>query len=214
MPDVQEAIRTLIDEADHYLARFKGDGIDAVRAGIAKFGHEAVNDTVTASEPACGHLDGALFVVNGADSLRAAIGAARPHLGWKTYDSYPPELIGGRFPVAHAFATLIGNGGFLASDDFELGLFLIAPKTFYRDHRHKAPELYAPLTGPHEWRFGPDAPWEEKPAHEPVWNDPMRIHATLVRDIPFLALYAWTQDINEAAMLVPAADWQAIEESL
>lgn len=23
-----------------------------------------------------------------------------------------------------------------------------------RDHRHKAPELHVPLTGPHEWRFG------------------------------------------------------------
>lgn len=214
MADVQEAIRRLIDEADHYLARFKGEGIDAVRAGVASYGHEAISETVSPSEPSCGHLDGALFVTNGADSLRAAISEAKPHLAWKTYDSYPPELIGGRFPAAHAFATLIGGGGFVPAEEFELGLFLIAPKTFYRDHRHKAPELYAPLTGPHEWRFGADTAFESKSAHEPVWNDPMRVHATLVRDIPFLALYAWTRDVNEAATIVPANDWQKIEDSL
>lgn len=216
MGDVQEAIRTLIDEADHYLARFKGEEIDAVRAGIAKFGHDAIggNGNVTPSKPACGHLDGALFVTNGADSLRAAISEARPHLAWRTYDSYPPELIGKRFPVAHAFTTLIGGSGFLPSDEFELGLFLIAPKTLYRDHRHKAPELYAPLTGPHEWRFGTDAAFEKKPAHEPVWNDPMQVHAMLVRDIPFLALYAWTGDINEPSRIVPAKDWEEIEDGL
>jgi hypothetical protein len=214
MADIQEAIRMLIDEADHYLARFKGEGIDEVRSGIAKYGHDAVIGNVAPREPSCGHLDGALFMMNGADSLRAAISQARPLFGWKTYDAYPPEFIGARFPVAHAFTALIGGNGFLPADDFELGLFLVAPGTLYRDHRHKAPELYAPLTGPHEWRFAPDTPWQKTPAHEPVWNPPMRIHATLVRDVPFLALYAWTRDINEPSRVVPAKDWQEIEDSL
>jgi hypothetical protein len=213
MADVKEPIRALIDEADHYLARFTGEGIDDVRSGIAKYGQDAISGTVVPSQPSCGQLDGALYVMGGADSLRSAISRARPLLDWKTYD-YPPDLIGGRFPVAHAFTTLIGGNGFLPSDDFELGLFMIVPGTLYRDHRHKAPELYAPLTGPHEWRFGPDTPWHKKPAHELVWNVPMRIHATLVRDVPFLALYAWTSDINEPSRVVPAKDWQEIEDGL
>jgi hypothetical protein len=100
------------------------------------------------------------------------------------------------------------------ADDFELGLFLIAPKTLYRDHRHKAPELYVTLTGPHEWRFGVGESWTEYEAHTPIWNEPMQVHATLVRDIPFLALFAWTRDVMADATVVRAPDWAEIEASL
>ena len=98
--------------------------------------------------------------------------------------------------------------------DFELGLFLVAPRTLYRDHRHLAPELYVPLTGPHEWRFGTGESWTEYSAHTPIWNDPMQIHATLVREVPFLALFAWTRDVAADAVIVPATDWAEIEAGL
>jgi hypothetical protein len=152
--------------------------------------------------------------MRGADALRQAINEAKSQLRWIAYDAYPADMIGGRFPVAHAFAPLIGRDGFLPADDFELGLFLIAPRTLYRDHRHKAPELYMPLTGPHEWRFGTGERWKEYKAHTPIWNESMRIHATLVRDIPFLAVFAWTRDVTADAIVVPAADWTEIEAGL
>ena len=81
----------------------------------------------------------------------------------------------------------------------------------YRDHRHAAPELYVPLTGPHGWRFGPGAPLIVKPAHEPVWNDPCAPHLTKVGPVPFLCLYGWTRDAQSVAEVVPAADWAALE---
>ena len=113
-----------------------------------------------------------------------------------------------------AFVGLIGDEGFIQAEDFQLGLFLIAPKTLYRDHFHPAPELYVPLTGPHEWRFGTGESWKEYNSHIPVWNEPMQVHATLVRDRPFLSLYAWTKDVEGISVVAPAPDWAEIEASL
>ncbi len=214
MPNDPAAIMRLIEEIDRYLADLNGDGLDDVRQGILRFGQGPVNDSVKPAPPACGHLDAALLCMRGADALRHAIKEARPQLRWITYDAYPVNEIGKRFPVAHAFASLIGRDGFVPADDFELGLFLIAPRTLYRDHRHKAPELYVPLTGPHEWRFGAGERWSEYGAHSPIWNEPMRVHATLVRDIPFLALFGWTRDVTVNAVVVPASDWTEIEAGL
>jgi hypothetical protein len=55
----------------------------------------------------------------------------------------------------HADCALMGEEAALGADGFDCGFFLIAPHVLYRDRRHPAPELYAPLTGPHGWRFGP-----------------------------------------------------------
>jgi Dimethlysulfonioproprionate lyase len=210
-----QIIRTLIIEAEAYLRGLPPQsGLQAVCNGIARWGAAPPNDAPGAKGPACGFLDEALDAVKDAPGLKQAIIAAGPFLRWITYDLYPPAEIGPRFPRAHAFASLIGGAGLIHADDFELGLFLIAPRTLYRDHRHPAPELYAPLTGPHRWRFGIDAPWIEKPAHVPVWNEPMAVHATLVGEVPFLCLFGWTRDVNLPASVVPAKDWPQIEAAL
>ena len=124
---------------------------------------------------------------------------------------YPPEAIGAGFRTGHAYASLVGPGGPFTAGDFDLGLFLIAPQVFYRDHRHAAPELYAPLTGPHGWRFAPGDPLDWQPAHTPVWNPPQRPHATKVGAVPFLCLYAWTSDVAEPAVIVEADDWPRLD---
>ena len=146
-------------------------------------------------------------------ALADAITEAGSYLPWVTYDSYPRELIGARFPKAHAFVSLIGKGAPFEAEDYDLGLFLIEPRTLYRDHRHLAPELYAPITGPHRWRFGIDDPWKELAANIPVWNEPQRVHATLVGEQPFLAIFGWTRDVSAPASVVPAPDWREIEAS-
>ncbi len=110
--------------------------------------------------------------------LAAAIGAAAGQLGWVIYDSYPRHLIGEAFCNGHAFASILGGTAPFSAADVDLGLLLIAPGVLYRDHGHPAPELYAPLTGPHGWRFGPGRPLILKPAHQPAWNPPDRPHPT------------------------------------
>lgn len=206
-----QAVRRLIAEIDRYLSRFDSSGIAEVRAAITCFGQGPVREIVPPAPPRHGDLAGALSALQGADGLRAAIEAALPDLPWVTYDIYPRADIGERFPVAHSFVSLIGGTGLIEAPDFELGLFIISAHTLYRDHQHKAPELYVPLTGPHEWRFGTGESWTEYAAHIPIWNETMRIHATLVRDVPFLALFAWTKDVKAPSTVVAASDWAEIE---
>jgi hypothetical protein len=208
------SLRRLMEASETYLRRFDSDGAKDVVSGISRWKSGPVKEGRAQPIPACGYLDEALAAVQGADELRDAITAARPHLNWITYDLYPRADIGVRFPEAHAFCALIGGDAPIHADDFELGVFLIAPGTLYRDHHHAAPELYAPLTGPHGWRFGTGQAFYDKPAHDPVWNPSWGVHATLVRDVPFLCLFGWTRDVNVPAKTVPASDWDVIEASL
>ena len=157
-------------------------------------------------------LDRALAAArSGQPQLADAIAAAAPHLAWISYDLYPRAEIGDGFAEGHAFAAIAGQQAAFAAADFELGLFLIAPDVLYRDHCHRAPELYAPLTGPHGWRFAPGRPLIVKPAGEPVWNPSLQPHLTKVGCVPFLCLFAWTRDVNEPARVLPAADWAVLE---
>ena len=151
----------------------------------------------------------------GADrpDLAAALAAAQGRLDWVTFDGYPRDEIGDSFPDSHAFASISGSAAPFAAADFDLGLFLIAPGVLYRDHHHAAPELYAPLTGPHGWRFGPGRPLTVKPAHQPVWNPAYQPHLTKVGAVPFLCLFVWTKDVDAAAKVIPADDWPALEVS-
>ncbi len=211
--DTPETIRSLIDEADRYLSTLPGPGVAEVRSGIAAARGGAVIPPLPSRNPVVdAHLDAALGAVERTHpALASAIFAAAPLLRWVTYDEYPRAEIGETFATGHAFTSLIGGGSPLVAEDFDLGLFLIAPHVLYRDHCHKAPELYAPLTGPHGWRFGPGTPMGLKHAHQPVWNDPFRPHLTKVGPVPFLALFGWTRDVNEPARVLRAADWPALE---
>ncbi len=205
--DAVGALRLLVAEALRYLDGLSGPGVAEVRLGLAQAASAA--PPRPADLPVIArHLPAALDALTADDpALARAIAMAAPHLGWTAYDLYPAEQIGAEFAQGHAYAQIAGS----AAQDFEFGLFLIAPDLLYRDHCHPAPELYVPLTGPHGWRFGPDRPLIVKPAHEPVWNDPLRPHLTKVGPLPFLAFYGWTRDVNEPARVIPAADWAELE---
>lgn len=207
------AIRLLIDEVDRYLALLPGPGIAEVRSLIAGWRDGPVNPPVPRTLPVVtDHLPDALAALRETHpALDAAIARALPHLDWVAYDVYPPDEIGADFASCHAFASLIGSEAPIAATDFDFGLFLIGPDIVYRDHAHPAPELYAPLTGPHAWRFGIDAPVTIKMAHEPVWNEPEVVHMTRTGPVPFLSIFAWTRDVDRPARVVPAADWAALE---
>ncbi len=209
------ALRTLVDAADHYLATLPGPGVTDVRAGVATWraGPVTPAGNMTANPVVAAHLSAALTRLSPEQpALAQAIAEAAPALDWLTYDRYPPAAIGAAFAAGHAYARIIGDGAAIPASDFDLGLFLIAPHMLYRDHCHPAPELYAPLTGPHGWRFAPGAPLVMKVAHEPVWNPPGRPHATKVGAVPFLCIYGWTRDVDLPARVIPAGDWPEIEE--
>jgi len=210
-PDAAAALSVVIDAADHYLAALAGPGLAEVRAGIATSRARPYLPPPQTHPVVAAHLAPALAALAPErPALAAAIAAAAAHLRWQSYDGYLRDVIGAGFADGHAFAPLIVAA---PDHDFELGLFLIAPHLFYRDHHHPAPELYAPLTGPHGWRFGPGRPLVMRAAHRPVWNDPHRPHATLVGSVPFLCLYGWTRDIDHAAQVIVSDDWPQIESA-
>lgn len=205
LPQPGHEIPALAAAAAVLIAAMPGEGIADVSAGLAAA--EPVAPGPRPNAVVAAHLSAALGAVTDprAAALAAAIRAAAPWLGWITYDLYPPEEIGPAFGAGHAFAPIASG------EDFELGVFLIAPGVFYRDHAHAAPELYLPLNGPHGWRFSPGAPLVWKPALAPVWNPSHAHHATKVGEVPFLCLYGWTRDILQPAYVLRAQDWPALE---
>jgi hypothetical protein len=208
-----ERIAALIDEVDLYLAGLSGPGPAEIRGQVAAARPAGVTPPEGRGNPVvAAHLEAALTeVARSHPALAARIALAAGDLDWVTYDAYPRNEIGDAFATGHAFASLVGGEAPLVASDFDLGLFLIAPHVLYRDHCHKAPELYAPLTGPHGWRFGPGQPLVVKPAHQPVWNEPFRPHLTKVGPVPFLAIFGWTRDVDDPARVLPAEDWAELE---
>ncbi len=206
------AIRLLVEEVDRYLATLPGPGVAEVRALTTRWRDGPVMPSAAPNPVVATHLAPAVDTLDPTHpALAAAIRAAAPHLNWVSYDAYPPDEIGEAFCTGHAFASLIGEGAAIPAEDFDLGLFLVAPHVLYRDHAHPAPELYAPLTGPHGWRFGPGTPLVVKGAHEPVWNLPEAPHLTKVGALPFLCIFGWTKDTAHPARVLPAADWAELE---
>ena len=122
--------------------------------------------------------------------------------------------VGDGYRRGNLHALLVGpeDCPFVAND-FLLGFFLLSPKTLYRDHKHLAPEIYVPLTGPSGWRFDQGA-WKDHTAGSAIYNPPNLVHATRVYETPFLALFAWSQDIGSACEVVFAGDWENVEKEL
>ncbi|MFN4140434.1 dimethylsulfonioproprionate lyase family protein [Aestuariivirga sp.] len=206
-------VRALVDAADAYCGSLAGPGIAEVRQGLARFKDGTYTPAPgRANAVVAEHMPTALQELAKSEApLAGLLAAATPHLDWITYDLYDIEMIGEGFAASHAYCSIIGDNGSIRGADFDFGLFLIAPHVLYRDHRHAAPELYAPLTGPHGWRFRPGTPLILKHAHDPVWNEPFQPHLTKVGSSPFLCLFCWTRDTDKPAEVLPAPDWAELE---
>ena len=211
-PEQDSPVNTLYTAARHYLLTLHHPGTAEVRASLPPDPGPLRAKAPAGSAVVDRWLPPALDALRtDQPALAAAIAATAGQLEWITYDFYPRAKIGDGFATGHAYASIRGEDAPFAARDCDLGLFLIAPGTLYRDHRHAAPELYAPLTGPHGWRFGPDRPLIVKPAHQPVWNPAHQPHLTKVGRQPFLCLFVWTRDVNEIARVLPARDWAELE---
>ncbi len=166
------------------------------------------------------YLDSAFRNIPGSlESIAEKIDAAKQHLRWRVDRGHYYEEgaeVGAGYAEGNMHCELIGpdsSVSVLHADDFTLGLFLLIPRVFYRDHNRLASEFYFNLTGPTGWRFE-KGPWQDYPADIMIWNDPYRVHATRVYDQPFLSVYSWTRDVREKCIVIPADDWSEIEEGL
>lgn len=166
------AIRALVEEVQSYLSQLKSPSIDEVRAGITRWNEGPIQTVASREIAVCGMLNPALQLVRA-----------------------------GGFPsLANAIQSARPHLHWMVYDPYPRAL--IGPNILYRDHHHAAPELYAPLTGPHGWRFDPRDPFMNKEAHEPVWNEPWQPHATMTGFAPFLCIYCWTGDVNTPAKVI------------
>ena len=216
LPDpllAEASIGALMSAIERYLAGLKGQWSADVARGIKAAADTPISRQIPRGNPVIDrHLDTALCAAEATvPALVDAVRQTAPHLRWITYDGYDPNRIGAIFAENHAYTSIIGADGPIRATNFDLGLFLIAPHVLYRDHNHAAPELYAPLTGPHGWRFGVDTPLLVKPAHDPVWNEAFAPHLTKVGPVPFLSIFVWTSDVEAVAHVIPAQDWAALE---
>jgi hypothetical protein len=211
--DAASLLRALFDQACDHLHPLRHPGQAEVREGLARVSGPP-RPPARVSNPIFDRWFAPALAAadRSCASLTSAIAAAAPHLAWVTYDGYPRDQIGVDMAIGHACALIVGEGAPFAATDFDLGLFLIAPHTLYRDHTHAAPELYAPLTGPHGWRFGPGRPLLLKPALAPVWNPAFQPHLIKVGAVPFLSLFVWTRDLAGPGQVLPATDWPELEK--
>ena len=150
--------------------------------------------------------------------LKTALVAAKGRLHWKIDDGGYYEKgadVGEGYKAGNMHTLLIGpENAPVLSNQYLLGLFLLAPHTLYRDHKHCAPELYVTLTGPTAWRVELGE-WEEHQAGHRLFNPSNVAHATRVDETPFLALFAWELGATPSVCsVVNAGDWGEIEEQL
>lgn len=149
--------------------------------------------------------------------LKSALVDAKNQLFWRVDDGgfYAEGAdVGEGYKNGNMHTLLIGpRDSLIAHSGLLLGLFLLAPNTLYRDHKHLAPEFYLPLTGPSGWRFDL-GDWQDCDAGTLIYNEPNRVHATRVYEVPFLAIFAWTRDISSACRVVFSDDWAAVEADL
>jgi hypothetical protein len=128
---------------------------------------------------------------------------------------YPPGAdLGEGYTKCNLHTLLIGPDACgLHHPDFRLGIFMLGPRTLYRDHQHDAPELYLSLSEKSGWRFG-TRDWQDYPAGSLIWNAAGDPHATRVYEQPFLSVFAWLENVYSPCNVVHFDDWAEIEQDL
>jgi hypothetical protein len=205
-----DSVRHVIGRIADGLKARGGDGVDETLARLAE---QDVSDAAflaakPASKPVDRYLAETLVAARVLDHrLADGLSVLAPHLQWLQSETYSDAILGEGFSQNYAWCELIGACGFFAGSDFNLGFLLLGPNRHYLDHYHPAPELYWPLTAPSEWKKG-DSGFVARQQGEVIWHPSMVVHATITRDSPLLAAFAWTRHAQIGARLC-ALDAQA-----
>ena len=190
-------LRTLYAQVREYLLALTHPGTAEVARALPQDPGPEQTPSVLANPVAGRWLPAALAALaTDRPRLADAIRAASATLDWTPLDRDRASLCGSAFAQGHGYARLRGAGGVFdaGAQDVDLGLLILAPDVLCQDHRHAAPELCVPLTGPHGWRFGTEGPLRQWRAHQPLWTPPLQPRLTKVGPMPFLALCVRTSD--------------------
>ena len=142
---------------------------------------------------------------------------AKDDLVWREDNArfYPPGAdLGEGYKRCNLHSLLIGPDACgHHHPDFRLGIFLLGPRTLYRDHNHDAPELYLNLSDKSGWRFGASG-WQDFVAGSLIWNAAGEPHATRVYDESFISVFVWLENVNSPCNVIHSDDWPKIEQDL
>ena len=143
--------------------------------------------------------------------------AAKDDLIWREDNAqfYPPGAeLGEGYTKCNLHTLLIGPDACgYHHPDFNLGIFMLGPRTLYRDHNHDAPELYLNLSENSGWRFG-TRDWQDYPAGSLIWNAAGEPHATRVYDQPFISVFVWLENVHSPCNVIHFDDWAEVEQDL
>jgi len=183
-------------------------GEDGVDLSLARLAGQTTSAQVSVAPkvtrlPACRFLpDVVASTLLVAPDVAASLAALEEDLNWRQNPNYSNEAMGQpHYMNNYAYAEIIGPNGIYAGNDFLLGLFLLGPGLNYPNHAHPAPELYWILSGQSDWRMRDEAFSAREPG-ETIWHEPFVPHATNVGAQPMLAVYIWTKDVKQPALLV------------
>jgi hypothetical protein len=123
-----------------------------------------------------------------------AIAAAAPTLAWR--QTYTERDVGSDFLANYAWTEILGSSGPVDAQRIAAGLLLLGPETLYPRHRHRAEEIYLPLSGTAEWQQG-DRIWRERRPGALIHHRSEESHAMRTAANPLLAVYVWRA--NDAA---------------
>jgi len=191
MPAMPRPLAPFLAEVRQTFARRSEAAAADVVALLDGLGRSAAAGPVPADQPVCALMPAALARATAETAeLVARVVDLAPALAWERApaDETPAEYYKG-----HAYCMIAGNGGFLPSDRFMLGLFLIAPGVFYPNHAHAADEVYYVLGGRAEWQIAGGAFEAEGPGGL-VAMPSMTPHALRTGADPVLILWAWYGD--------------------
>jgi hypothetical protein len=119
-------------------------------------------------------------------------------LAWR--QTYSLQELGAEFLDNYGYTEILGSCGPHCSDRLAAGLLLLGPDTLYPRHRHRAEEIYLPLSGQAEWQQG-DALWRSHRPGTVIHHRSEEPHAMRTRTEPLLALYLWRGDLAQKSRL-------------
>ncbi len=151
------------------------------------------------------------------NEIAGCLRASKDYLDWREDNAqfYPQGAdLGDGYKNCNLHTVLIGPDACgYTHTDFSLGIFMLGPRTFYRDHCHDAPELYLNLSDKTGWRFK-SGEWCDYPGGSFIWNAAGERHATRVYEQPFISVFVWTEKVHSLCNVMPFNDWAEIEHEL
>lgn len=73
--------------------------------------------------------------------------------------------------------------------DVVCGLLLLAPGCSYPEHSHPPQEIYLPIAGGGQWRYGGASDYRAPDPAGLIYNRPNDVHGIVAEDTPLLAIY-------------------------